>query len=215
MRISGPLIRDAAGDHNTVTVAHPPGARLVASVLALTVTITVTLAAYVYAGAPYVTMALLTSTMALAGWLSTKRAQVADLPVAFNLLISTLVALTVLYGEEWYRHFPSTLMRYFPASYPDGVGLGEHGFVAVFPLAVAPLMTLGAFAYYRRSVLGDIAAWAVFSWACVAAVAVYVVGPLAGQSMHYVGGMIAAPVVFALGVLGIVRLARSSARTLA
>lgn len=191
--------------------ATETGSGLVAVVLAAAVAITVTLAAYVYAGAPYAVMAVITWCIALGGWLRTSFRHRSHTPVAFTLYIATLVALTALYAEEWYRRFPSTLMRLFPNAYPPGVGIGEHAFVAVFPLAASACMTLGALAYYRRTPIGDFAAWAVFAWGCVAAVSVYLVAPIAGRAETYVGGMIMAPVVLVVALAGATRLVRRGA----
>jgi hypothetical protein len=148
--------------------------------------------------------------LALGGWLSFSRHRVRNVPVAFSLCVGTLVALMVLYSEQWYMRYPSTLMRYFPVAFPTGVGIGEHAFVAVFPLAVTAFMTLGALAYYRGTVFGDLAAWLVFAWGGVAALAVYLVGPLAGQPTGYVGGMLTAPAVLIVAAVGVVRLVRGS-----
>jgi hypothetical protein len=193
-----------------VIVPDRVGARLVAIVLAFALAITVTLAAFVYAGAPWAIMALVTWCLAIGGWLSFDRHPTHDVPVAFNLLVGTLAALMALYAEQWYMRFPSTLMRYFPGAYPSGVGLREHAFVAVFPLSASAFMTLGALAYYRRAVFGQLAAWVVFAWGIVAAIAVYVVGPVAGQPLEYVGGMLTAPVVLIIAALGALRLVASS-----
>lgn len=191
------------------------GSRLVAVVLAAAVAITVTLAAYVYAGAPYAVMAIATWCVALGGWLPTTFRRRSQTPVAFNRYIATLVALTALYAEEWYRRFPSTLMHLFPNAYPPGVGLGEHAFVAVFPLATSAVMTLGALAYYRRSPVGELAAWTVFAWGCVAAVSVYLVGPIAGRGESYVGGMVVAPISLIVALAGAARLVRGAAEAAA
>lgn len=191
------------------------GSRLVAVVLAMAIAVTVTLAAYVYAGAPYFIMAIATWCIALAGWLRGTFRPPSRTPVAFNLYIATLVALTALYAEEWYRRFPSTVMRLFPNAYPAGVGMSEHAFVAIFPLAASGVMTLGALAYYRRSPIGEFAAWAVFAWGCVAAVSVYLVGPLAGQGEAYVGGMLTAPIALAIALAGAARLTHQSSEATA
>jgi hypothetical protein len=208
---SSPAFRATAHDQPQATSVDR-GSRLVAIVFAFAFAITVTLAAYVYAGAPYAVMAFATCCASIIGWLSIGRRQADVVPVAFNLYVGTLVALMALYAEEWYRKYPSTVMRYFPESYPAGVGVGEHAFVAIFPLTATAFMTLGALAYYRRAAVGELAAWAVFSWGCVAAVTVYALGPLAGQPNRYVGGMFTAPILLCLALLGILRLARHTPR---
>jgi hypothetical protein len=197
------------------TRTHQFGARLIAVVSALAFAISVTLAAYVHAGSPYAAMALVTWLVAVAGWLLSSRYDIGAVPIAFNLYVGTLVALMALYAEEWYWQYPSTIVRYFPAAYPAGVGIGEHAFVAVFPLTATALMILGALAYYRRVALGELAAWSVFSWGCVASVAVYAVGPIAGQSQRYVGGMVAAPIVFGVALAGMLRLSRYQSKVTA
>jgi hypothetical protein len=201
---------DLAGHDHSASVPEQVGATLIALVLALALAITVTLAAFVYAGAPYATMSFTAWCLALGGWLSFSRHRVRNVPVAFSLYVGTLVALMVLYSEQWYMRYPSTLMRYFPVAFPTGVGIGEHAFVAVFPLAVTAFMTLGALAYYRGTVFGDLAAWLVFAWGGVAALAIYLVGPLAGQPTGYVGGMLTAPAVLIVAAVGVVRLVRGS-----
>lgn len=193
--------------------ATPPtvdtGARLVALVLAVAIAVTITLAAYVYAGTPYAILAAVTWAAALGGWLRTTFRGSGPTPVAFNLYVATLVALMALYAEQWYRRFPSTLMRFFPMAYPPGVGIGEHTFIAVFPLATSAVMTLGALAYYRRAPIGEFAAWTVFAWGCVAPLSVYLTGPLAGHAGQYVGGMITAPIALVIALAGARRLARA------
>lgn len=210
MRLPTARLTDAArrGTRSPDTSGSETGSRLVAVVLAVAVTVTITLAAYVYAGAPYAVMALATWAAALAGWLRTTFRQRTDTPVAFTPYIATLVALTALYAEQWYRHFPSTLARLFPDAYPPGVGIGEHAFIAVFPLAGSAVMILGAFAYYRRTMIGELAAWSVFAWGCVAAASVYLVGPIAGRPGTYVAGMLTAPVALVVALAGALRLVR-------
>jgi len=183
------------------------GARLVAAVLAVTIAITVTLAAYVYAGRVYALASAVTWCLALGGWLATTRRR-ADRPVAFDLYVGTLVALMLLYGEAWYGRLPSTLAQLFPGAFPPGVGIGEHAFVAIFPLAASAVMTLGALAHYRRMRLGELAAWTVFAWGCVAAIGVYVAAPAAGQAERYVGGMLTAPIPLVVALAGMRRLVR-------
>ncbi|MEP6992807.1 MAG: hypothetical protein ABJA80_17860 [bacterium] len=210
MTSSRPTSDDLVRGDDPARLSDRRGAQLITLVFALALTVTFTLAAFVYAGAPYAVMALVTSCVAIGGWLRFGRYQVLDAPVAFNFYIGTLVALMMLYSEEWYLHYPSTLMRYFPRGYSAGVGLSEHAFIAVFPLTVSAFMTLGALAHYRGTVLGQFSAWLVFAWGGVAAIAVYLIGPLAGQPRGYVGGMLAAPVVLIVSALGIRRLVRSS-----
>lgn len=212
MHVSTAHLPDTAIGAPAPPLAEPDtGARLVAVVLAAAVAITVTLAAYVYAGAPYAIMAAATWCLALGGWLRTGLRQRSHAPVAFTPYVGTLVALMALYAEEWYRQFPTTLMRLYPDAYPPGVGIGEHAFIAVFPLATSAAMTLGALAYYRGTVIGELAAWTVFAWGCVAAASVYLVGALAGHTAAYVGGMVAAPIPLFIALAGMVRLLRHGA----
>lgn len=184
------------------------GSRLTALVLALAIAITVTLAAYVYAGAPFAAMALATWMLALGGWVATTFRHPGSQDIQFSLYVGTAVALTVLYSEEWYRSFPSTVMRFFPHAYPSGVGITDHAFVAVFPLAGSALIMIGALAYYRQAVFGEFAAWTVFAWGCVAALSVYLVGPAAGHAGEYVGGMLTAPIPLTVALAGIYRIVR-------
>lgn len=191
------------------------GARLVAAVLAVTIAITVTLAAYVYAGALYAIASAATWCLALGGWLATSFRRRGDRPVAFDLYVGTLVALMLLYGEAWYERLPSTLERLFPGAFPPGVGIGEHAFVAVFPLAASGIMTLGALAYHRGTRIGELAAWTVFAWGCVAAIAVYAVYAAAPAAGRYVGGMLTAPIPLVVALIGARRLARRRAEVVA
>lgn len=184
------------------------GARLTALVLAIAIATTVTVAAYVYAGAPFATMALATWILAFGGWVATTFRHPGSQRIQFSLYVGTAVALTVLYSEEWYRRFPSTVMQLFPHAYPSGVGITDHAFVAVFPLAGSALIMMGALTYYRRAVFGEFAAWAVFAWGCVAALSVYLVGPAAGHAGEYVGGMLTAPIPLTVALAGIYRIVR-------
>lgn len=187
---------------------HDAGSRLTALVLAFAIAITMSLAAYVYAGTPYATMALATWALAFGGWMATTFRRRGSQRIEFSLYVGTAVALMVLYSEEWYRRFPSTLMKFFPGAFPPGVGITDDAFVGVFPLAGSALIVMGALAYYRRTAFGEFAAWTVFAWGCVAALSVYFVGPAAGHPGEYVGGMLTAPIPLTVALAGIYRTVR-------
>lgn len=185
--------------------------RSAAIALALVLAVTATVAAYVYAGAPVAIASVCTWGGALVGWLMTTFHRPLRRPAAFNLYVCMLVALMALYAEEWYWRMPSRLLRTFPRAFPAGVGISDHAFVAVFPLAGSGLLLLGALAYYSETQFGQFAAWLTFSWGCVAALAVYPL-VLAGPS-GYVGGTVTAPVTLLIALVGVRRLIRADAAT--
>jgi hypothetical protein len=187
--------------------------RLFAMTLAVVFLLTLDVGAYTYGGAPLFVTVAIASTMALVAWIGTTYRRPASRPAALDLHIATVVALLVLYSEQWYRGFSSRLMQLYPAAYPAGVGITDHAFVAVFPLAGSALLLLGALAYYHGAAFGRFAAWFTFAWGAIAALAVYVY-PLFGRDGTCVmPGAFTAPLPFVISVLGMRALTRSEGRT--
>src|SRR4029078_7700867 len=131
--------------------------QLFAAALAVVILVTLDVAAYTYGGAPLAVATTVASALSLSGWMVTTRRRSATDPAAFNLYVATMVSLVVLYAEQWWFGFPSQLVRLFPSAFPDGVGLSEHAFVGVFPLAGSALLLLGALTYYHGSAFGRFA----------------------------------------------------------
>jgi hypothetical protein len=190
--------------------------RLFAATLASVILVTLGVAAYTYGGAPLFVTATTASVAAFLGWLGTTYRRPASRPVALELYVATVVALMVLYGEQWYRGFSSRLMALYPGAYPPGVGITDHAFVAVFPLAGSALLLLGALTYYHGTAFGRFAAWFTFAWGAIDALAVYVYPLFAGGRMRFLPGAITAPLPLLISLLGTRALVRregtSSAR---
>jgi hypothetical protein len=183
-------------------------ARFVALAATIVSVFTLTLAAYTYGGAPLGVAAALTTGLAVLTWTTTTFRRPRTAPEAFGLYIACVVALIVLYAEQWAGHFATSLMHLFPESYPPGVGITDHAFVAVFPLGGSALLLLGALAYHHRLVVGRFCAWFTFCFGAVAALGVWALPLIAGAGMRYVPGMIAAPILAAIAILGMRRLLR-------
>jgi hypothetical protein len=98
-------------------------------------------------------------------------------------------------------------MHLFPRAYPPGVIYDDRTMIAAFPLAGSSLFLLGALALDRRHPAGGGAAWLLFVWALASAAAPFAYTLVAGAGVHYVGGMLVAPLAAACGVRGIRRLA--------
>lgn len=77
--------------------------RVVNVLLAVIIATTVTLAAYVSAGTTYAVMAIVTWCIALVGWLGTTARRSHRTPIVFDLYVTTLVALMVLYASNGMR----------------------------------------------------------------------------------------------------------------
>jgi hypothetical protein len=182
---------------------------LFAATLAVAILITLDVAAYTYGGEPLAVATITASVISLTGWLSTGRRISSNVPAAFNFYIATVVALIALYAEQWYGGFASRLMQLFPANYPPGVGISDHAFVAVFPLAGSALLLLGALAYYHNTSFGRFAAWFTFAWGVAAALAVYGYPVVAGRATA-MPGMITAPLPLVASLLGMRTLIRSA-----
>ena len=180
---------------------------LFAAALAAAILITLDVAAYTYGGEPLAVATSTASVISMTGWVATRRTS--NVPAAFNFYIATVVALVVLYAEQWYGGFASRLMQLFPANYPPGVGITNHAFVAVFPLAGSALLLLGALAYYHNTNLGRFAAWFTFAWGVTAALAVYGY-PVVAARATAMPGMITAPLPFVVSLLGMRTLIRSA-----
>lgn len=180
--------------------------RLVATVLAVTVLATLDVAAYTYGGSPVGISVFLASVLGFTSWVTTTRRRPRSAPAAFNLYIGTVVALTVLEAEEWCRRMPTALMHLYPNSFRPGVGISDHAFIAVFPLAGSGFLLLGALAYFHGTAFGRFAAWFTFAWSIVAGLSVYAFALLARAPFEYMGGMITAPVPVLLALAGMHRL---------
>jgi hypothetical protein len=113
-----------------------------------------------------------------------------------------------LYGEQWHGDFASRLVALYPGAYPPGVGLTNHVFIAVFPLAGSALLLAGALTYYHGAAFGRFAAWLTFAWGAIYSVAVYAYPLFAYGPMTVVPGMLTAPLPFVLALLGMRTLVR-------
>jgi hypothetical protein len=96
----------------------------------------------------------------------------------------------------------------YPGAYPPGVGLTNHVFIAVFPLAGSALLLAGALTYYHGTAFGRFAAWLTFAWGAIYSVAVYAYPLFAYGPMTVVPGMLTAPLPFVLALLGMRTLVR-------
>ena len=185
---------------------------LFAATLAVVILVTLDVAAYTYAGAPLALATTTASAVSLGGWILTTRRRPASEAAAFNLYVAAVVSLIVLYAEQWYRGFPSYLVRLFPSAFPRGVGLSDHAFVGVFPLAGSALLLLGALTYHHGSAFGRFAAWFTFTWGVVAALAVYVYPLFGASGLRLLPGAFTAPLPLAVSVFGIRALVRGTER---
>lgn len=182
--------------------------RLFAVMTAGVILVTLNLAAFTYGGTPLCAAVAGASIVAFAGWLATTFRRPETGPAAFRLSIATVVALLVLYAEQWHGGFAPRLMHLYPAAYPPGVGLTDHAFVAVFPLAGSALLLAGALAYYHGSAFGRFAAWFTFAWGAVDALAVYAYPLIAQGRPGPLPGMLTAPLPLVCAILGIRALVR-------
>jgi hypothetical protein len=176
---------------------------LFAAMAALVILVTLDVAAYTYGGAPLFATTVVTSVVAFVGWMRTTYRRPASEPAALSLYIATVAALVVLYGEQWSGDFASRLVQLYPDAYPPGVGITNHAFVAVFPLAGSALLLAGALTYYHGTAFGRFAAWLTFTWGAVDALAVYAYPLLADGRMSAVPGMLTALLPLVIALLGI------------
>jgi hypothetical protein len=181
---------------------------LFAAMAAIVILVTLDVAAYTYGGAPLFATTVITSVVAFAAWMRTTYRRPASEPAAFSLYVATVAALMVLYGEQWSGDFSSRLVQLYPGAYPPGVGITNHAFVAVFPLAGSALLLAGALTYYHGTSFGRFAAWLAFTWGAIDALAVYLYPLLADGRMSAVPGMLTAPLAFVIAVWGIRTLVR-------
>ena len=181
---------------------------LFAVTTAVVIVVTLAVAAYTYAGSPLFITVIGTAVVAFAGWMRTTFRRTSSEPAAFQLYILTVVALVALYAVQWRGDFSSRLVQLFPAAYPPGIGLTNHAFVAVFPIAGSALLLAGALTYYHGTVFGRFAAWFTFAWGAAYAASVYLYPLFADGSMRAMPGMFTAPLPLALAVRGMVTLVR-------
>lgn len=184
------------------------GSRLVAVPFAIVLLVTVDCAAYTYGGAPWGISVTIASILAFLGWVLTTLRRPPGAPAAFCLYIGTVAALILLEAEEWRWGMPSRLMKLYPTSFPAGVGITEHAFIAVFPLSVSAFLVLGALMYYQGAAVGRFSAWLTFAWGLVGSLSVYAYLLAAGPPYRYLGGMVSAPIPLLLSAAGIFRLLR-------
>jgi hypothetical protein len=181
---------------------------LFAAMAAVVILLTLDVAAYVYGGTPLLIAAVGTSVVALAGWLRTTYRRPPSEPAALGFYIATLVALMALYAEQWHGDFASRLVQLYPGAYPPGVGITNHAFIAVFPLAGSALLLAGALTYYHGTAFGRFAAWLTFAWGAIFGVAVYGYPLFADGPMTMVPGMLTGPLPLVLALLGMRALVR-------
>ena len=181
--------------------------------LALAAGATGATAGEVYGGPPIALAALTAGAVATVGWMATGRrgSGAPSRAEAFNVYVAVLVALMAFYAEEWAGDFPAALAHLFPRAYPEGPLLSLHAYVAVFPLGTMALFVLGALAYYHRLALGRLAAWVAFSWGAVVALGAYGLALAGEPGFGYMPGMATAPVLLALSLRGMRRLAGGGA----
>jgi hypothetical protein len=179
---------------------------LFAAVLVISVLGPLTAAAYIYGGAPVLAAVGASSVAALLGWWRSSHRPQPTRPRAFSAYIASMVVLMALYAEQWSGHFTRTLASMFPRVFPAGVGISDHAFVAVFPLAGSAAMSLGALAYARGTPIGRFAAWFTFSWSAVWAIEVYALPLLAAEPAGVLPGAWTAPLPLAVALYGIYRL---------
>jgi hypothetical protein len=182
--------------------------RLFAITLAVAVVVTFGLAAYTYGGTPQFVTVAVACVVGFAFWIATTYRRPPSRPAALDLYVATLVALTVLYAEQWSRGFSSRLMQLYPAAYPTGVGLTDHAFVAVFPLAGSALLLLGGLTYYHGAPFGRFAAWFTFAWGATTALAVYLYPLFTREPAGLMPGAISAPLPLVTSLLGMRALIR-------
>ena len=187
--------------------------RLVAGMLLVAVIAPACVAIYVGMGSPVAMPPTIAFLIAALVWLRRLRHE----PVrhrqaghrAFSTFIATLVALIIQYTEQWLAHLPAEVMRLFPGAFPAGVAYTEHAMIAVFPLASSSMFLFGALALYHRHAAGEGAAWLLFLWSIVSGFTPFAYAMLGHSGMHYVGGMLASPLVVACGAAGLYRLGTS------
>src|SRR6266566_1047219 len=165
--------------------------QLFAAALAMVIMVTLDVGAYTYGGQPLGVTTTAASALSLIGWAVSTRRRLGDATSAFNLYIATVVSLVMLYAEQWHGGFSSRLMQLFPDDYAPGVGITDHTFVAVFPLAGSALLLIGALTYYHGTAFGRFAAWFTFAWGVLAGLSVYLYPLFAGR-MSALPGMITA-----------------------
>ena len=194
----------------TTQSASPPpsaGARLSDSPLfgaslSFVVLVTIDVAAYTYGGTPLFALLALASAGAWATALVATRRPSSHSPGAFDLYIAALATLVVMYGEQWAGDWSARLASCFPLSYPEGVGISNHAFVAVFPLAASALLLLGALALYRGNPIGHFAASFTFLWGILAPLSTYVLPVFGNMSCHLLPGAVTAPLPLIVSSFG-------------
>lgn len=182
---------------------------LSAGVFAGIVTVILTLLAFVYGGFPLAMILASASTISIFGWRINVLSSCYDKAAAFNILVGTIVALTVFYSEQWLGNYPRVVEAMFPGYFPPGIGISRHAFVAIFPLAGNATLVLGALLYFHQLKIGHFAAWLTFGWAVAISCSVYLMPIVAGK-LQYVPGMATALLPLVLAVIGMRRLARGA-----
>ena len=185
---------------------------LFAASLSFAVFVTIDVAAYTYGGTPLFTVLTLASAGAWGAALVATRRAPSSRPVAFDLYVAALASLVVMYGEQWAGDWSARLASCFPPSYPEGVGISNHAFVAVFPLAGSALLLLGALAYYHGNPIGRFAASFTFLWGILAPLSTYVMPVFGSTSCHLLPGAVTAPLPLIVSWLGWRRLMAQVAR---
>jgi hypothetical protein len=177
--------------------------RLFAALAAVVILATADVAAYIYGGMPLFATALAASVLAMCGWLLTTFQRPPSAPAALDLYLAMVVALMVLYSEQWYRGLSGSLVPPYGVAHSEGTGISSHAFVAVFPLVGSALLIAGALTYYYGTVFGRFAAWLAFAWGACDALAVYLYPLFARGSVGAMPGAFTAILPLGVSLWGI------------
>lgn len=176
--------------------------------IVVVILITLATAGYIYLGFLITAPVMLAGFLALVAWYGTtyrrpRRRRILPLYIA-------LIIVLLLQGvEQWYFGYPDVIKTLFPTSFTPPVVFTEPIFLSIFIFGATTLFLFAAVGIFFHHPLGNYVGWFMMVHAVMGGLLLLIWPMLAGQ-MHYLPGMICAPLGILLGIIGIIRLSKKT-----
>lgn len=188
-----------------ITLEIPPW---VYPMMVLSILITLGAAGYIYLGFLITGPVILAAFLALVAWYGTTYRQPRRRRI-LPLYIALIIVLLLQGVEQWYFGYPDVLKSLFPASFEPPVVFNEAIFLSIFIFGGTTLFLFAAVGIFFHHPLGNYVGWFMMVHAVLGGLFLLSWPLLAGQ-MHYLPGMMSAPLAILLGLRGILHLSKTT-----
>lgn len=127
------------------------------------------------------------------------------MPIFILLVIVSIIQIL----EQWYFEYPATIKSLFPSSFESPVIFNETIFISIFLFCGTTLYLLGAFGIFFHHPLGNFVAWFLMIFSLINSLDILIMPFLAG-SIQYLPGMIVAPFIIVLSIVGMIQLIKKT-----